>query len=57
MKQMDRVRANLLRGESEPLDVGGDLLVFDTTDFDLVRYDGLFDLARKRLLERRDVQG
>ena len=57
LKQMARVSASLLRGEEEPLDVGGDLLVFDTTDFDLVRYDGLFDLARKRLLERRDVQG
>ncbi len=49
LTQMERVRPVLLRGEQKPLDVEGDLLVFDTTDFAQVDYSGLLAVVRKYL--------
>jgi hypothetical protein len=46
---MERMRPVLLRGEQKPLDVEGDLLVFDTTDFAQVDYSSLLAVVRKHL--------
>jgi predicted kinase len=49
LKHMERMQPVLLRGEQEPLDVEGDLLVFDTTDFEQADYKDLLTLVQKRL--------
>jgi|SRR5579871_3706983 len=52
LTQMERIRPVLLRGEQKPLDVAGDLLVFDTTDFAQVDYSGLLAVVQKHLVHQ-----
>ncbi len=47
LKYLMDLQTTLLRGEQEPLDVPGDLLVFDTTDFAQVDYSNLLPLIRQ----------
>ena len=46
---LESVKPILLRGEQEPLDVEGDLLTLDTTDFVLLNYAAIHNLLSERL--------
>jgi predicted kinase len=48
LKHLERIRPILLRGVQEPLDVEGDLLVYDTTDFEQVEYSELLKVVELR---------
>jgi len=41
-KNYDEFKEMLLKGKLEPLDIGGETIIFDTTDFDKVSYDPIF---------------
>ncbi len=45
MKYLDSTRPVLLRGEQPPLQIEGDLLRLDTTDFDRVPYERVRELC------------
>ncbi len=47
--QMDAFRSGLLRGELPPLDLGGEVVVVDTTDFDNVDIPEIACQIRQRL--------
>ena len=46
---LESVKPILLRGEQEPLNVEGDLLTLDTTDFALLDYACIYNLLTQRL--------
>jgi deoxyadenosine/deoxycytidine kinase len=41
-KNYDEFKDMLLKGKLDPLDIGGEILTLDTTDFDSVNYDPIF---------------
>jgi len=47
--QLAEQRAGLLRGRYEPLDIGGQVVEIDTTDFGQIDYEHLFTLIRAAL--------
>jgi hypothetical protein len=36
----------LLKGKADPLEIGGTVLVVDTTDFEKIDYEGLYEAMR-----------
>jgi predicted kinase len=49
LKYLPELQASLLRGECEPLQLEGDLLTFDTTDFGNTDFSPVWDLLAQRL--------
>ena len=48
-RHYDRFREASLEGGREALDIGGEILEIDTTDFQKIDYDGLLETIRQRL--------
>lgn len=44
--QLNEIRASLLKGRIEPLNIGGTLYELDTTDFTCIDYDGLVNAIK-----------
>ena len=49
----DELSSVLMRGYSDPLNVGGTLYTYDTTDFVTADYSGMLNAIRMCLLEGR----
>ncbi len=41
-KNYDEFKESLLKGKIEPLEIGGEIITFDTTDFDHLDYDTIY---------------
>ena len=47
--ETDILRDDLLKGEFAPLEIGGEVIYIDTTDFSKIDYAGLFENIRNKL--------
>jgi predicted kinase len=46
-KNYDEFKDMLLKGKLEALDIGGEIITFDTTDFNKINYDPIFQVIEK----------